>query len=379
MPPSHPMKAMLQGRSIMGAMGRRRVLPLIVLAALVAPACSPPRFLRDLIGRRPSAPVSEVEQQAPEAPPPPSAYYLGIIQATYSAGWDSVVKSQGVPGSLIVEVLPGTAAAELGLARGDIITRIDEREIRNKTQVNVSFKSSEDPEHHIVVARVDGTTLGFDVTLRLPGEGSTLTTLESRLAESPDPLYQYLVANSISDFPRAMSLFDAAIAAAPSFGPAHAQKARMIHEESRGKPEEERLAARQLIDQELEKAAELDPDSSELYALSARISLDRGDAISAETDALLAVEGDQLSAEAHHLLGRARMEQARVPESLLDLRLAVDLDAYAVEYYAGLAYCYSLLGRSEDGRLTIEAAKTLTQDEAVLRELDSILETVSGN
>lgn len=345
---------------------------MVVMLVLMA-ACSPPRFLRDLT--KGSRGAGETQQfPAPDPPPESSELFLGIIQETYSLGWDTVLDNAHQPGSLILDVVPGTPAEELGIERGSILVQVDDVAIRNSAQVRVLFTVSDEENHSLRIVRPDGESEDIEATLRpAPPVDDLLEPRRRRIEETGDPVSKFLTAQGSSDEAEWIKLLDELIVEYPDFAPAYELKAVKIAESLAAEPEEfaeREQAARDLI----ATAAELDPDSAGLYASSASISYHLNDMQAAEDDAARAVELDETLAEARNLLGIAQLALERPNEAISNLHKAVALNPYEIDFYFELALCYRVLGQEDSAGKTIESAKTLTDDPAVQGALDAVLE-----
>lgn len=344
----------------------------VVLVVLMA-ACSPPKFLRDLTkGARGG---EEAEQfPAPDPPPESSGLFLGIVQETYSLGWDTVLDNAHHAGSLIIDVIPGTPAEELGIERGSILVQVDDVAIRNSSQVPVLFKTSDKPNHRVIIVKPDGESEDLEVTLRpSPPADELLELRRKRIEETGDPISKYLTALGSQDEAEWIKLLDELIVEYPDFARAYELKALRIAESLAAEPEqvtEREQAARDLI----ATAADLDPDAAGLLASSARISYLFNDSLGAENDAARAVELDDTLAEARNLLGITQLALERPEEAISNLHRAVALDPYEINFYDDLALCYRFLGQEDSAGKTIESAKTLTDDPAIEGALDEVLE-----
>lgn len=352
-----------------------RASKVLVVAVMALTACSPPGFLRDLARGARSEGGAQSEYPAPDPPPESSGLFFGIVQETYSPGWDSVIENAHQPGSLIIDVIPGTPAEELGIEAGSILTHVDDVEIHNSSQVPVIFKTSSEPIHRVLIVTPDGASRDLEVTLRDSPvvEGELLELRKRRIEETDDPVAKYMLALGSSEEKEWIRLLDELIIEYPQFASAYELKALRLVQGQAGQsgadPEREQ-AARDLI----ATAAELDPDDPGIYATSARISFTLEDATGAENDAARAVELDKTLAEARNVLGLTQLELSRPAEALPHLHRAVALDPYEINFYDDLALCYRFLGQEDSAGKTIESAKTLTEDPALLSALDAILE-----
>jgi len=97
---------------------------------------------------------------------PLSNFALAFVAMTFYFGWINEVPAHDVKTTTIEWVVPGSAAADAGLAPGDIIRQFDTQE--NPTWEQVYARMSLDPNQIVpVTAERDGKT--FQLSMRVPG------------------------------------------------------------------------------------------------------------------------------------------------------------------------------------------------------------------
>jgi len=117
---------------------------------------------------------------------------------------------------------------------------------------------------------------------------------------------------------------------------------------------------------------ELDPDSTDVHTAAARILLGMGEAADAEREAERAVELDDSSANAHFLVGQARLGAGKTPaEALPELHRAVQLNPYAPLYYDALARAYLAGGHRAEAVKTIAALRGLRNRIVTTRQAET--------
>lgn len=360
---------------------------LAVLSALaLLVACRPPSALRELVGKDPATPATTsetvaAEYPAPDVPERPASLSFGALVHTNEVSWEALVdKSVEATGVLVLDVLPGTPAAEAGLQRGDVITGIDGRTVNNQNQLVTAFQLTRDGRHSLVVQKVDGETETIDAQLAEAPDLALLSYLEQKVVESPDPVFRFLLADRVLDHARAVDIYRGLVAEFPEFAVGQALLAKRLvsqMESVAGDAPVTTLGATPEIEEArslINAAVEEDPSAASIYLTRAQIYLSLDESEQAESDALTALEMDTQAAHAYFLIGTARLVQDRAEEALLALHEAVAQDPFVVQYYYNLALCYRALGLESDAAQTIEAGKALTDDVNVRQSLDSILE-----
>lgn len=356
---------------------------LALMLALVS--CSPPSQLKELVGKEPPSPSTpragaDLDYPAPEVPPRPATLSLGALVHTNEASWDGVLdKSVSAGGALVLAVLPDTPAVQAGLERGDVITEIDGAEITNHETLVTALLLSAEGEHSLKVAKAGGGAEEIDVQLVPAPQLSLVTYLEQRVAESPDPVYRFLLADRVIDHARAIELYRALVAEFPDFAVARSLLAKRLisqMESVAGSAAVTTLGATPEIEEAralINQAVEADPSAS-IYRTRAQIYLSLDENAQAEEDALTALEMDTRAAQAYFLVGTARLVQGRPEDALIALHQAVELDPFTVQYYFNLALCYRELGMQDETVQTVEAAKSLTDDAGTRQSLDDIVQ-----
>lgn len=353
------------------------------MLTLLGVACGPPEALRSMLGR--DSEETGVEGVPADAYPPPSSPDLpadsriGALVLTNESSWGKLLnrgKDQG--GSLVVEVLPDSPAASIGLQAGDVITWLDGNEINNHEQLLTIFRKSSTELHTIRFTRADESTEEVEVELAPSGDFSMLDYLEGKLAAAPDPIIRYLLAENVPDRNRGIELISGVLDEYPGFAEGHALLARLLIDRLNqvteggvvGDTSPDLLAATNAID----NAIELDSESATLLRARSQILLSLGEPAKAEIDAKRALQLDESSAETNFLLGTAQLSLDRPAEAIPKLHKAVKLDPFIFDYYVNLALCYRLLDREQDAQDTIFAARTLAGDDPELNQkLDDVM------
>ncbi|HYO00066.1 MAG TPA: PDZ domain-containing protein [Actinomycetota bacterium] len=364
-----------------------RLLVLCVAVALASAACGPPAALRRMLGRDAGGTAAEAEAQgvpadafpAPAAPDPPADNRIGALVLTNESSWGLFLpRGRETGGTLVVQVLPGSAAETAGLKAGDVITWLDGTEINNHEQLLTILRRSSDPVHSLRFTRADKSTDQVEVELTPAGEFSILEYLENKLAAGPDPVARYLLAENVPDRNRGIDMIRGLLAEHPGFAEGHALLARLLIDRlnqltaggTAGDNSPDLLDATNAID----TAVQLDPESASLLRARSQILLALGEPAKAEIDAEKALEIDESSAETNFLVGTSQLSLDRPAEAISKLHKAVRLDPFVFDYYVNLALCYRLLNRETDTQDTILAARTLAGDDPELNQkLDDIM------
>lgn len=311
----------------------------------------------------------------PGPPPPRSSFLLGVILATNSSGWARLIPRSDTPGALVVDVIPGSPAATLGIGRGDVIAGVDDEPIRSSERPTVALRSSQNPEHRITIAR-PGREDRILRALLAPAAGfSTIDFLRERYLQDPDPVNRYLYAQQADDPGAALPLIDQLIAESPGFAHAHALRARRLFEQwsASGQPGGTAGGEAARIREGFAKAIDLDPGSTEIRIAAARTLLGLAEPAEAQRQAAKAVELDDALGEARGVLGLVLLASGKAAASLPHLHRAVALNPFDLNHYAALSQAYVALDKRLSALLTIESAKRLTDDPLVHQELDSLV------
>jgi membrane-associated protease RseP (regulator of RpoE activity) len=128
------------------------------LPALIATACLALPLLPGADHCGPTTPAPDLTVQPPANPQPPM---LGIQMSPPSR---RVIEEQGLPGSVgtyVHRVYPGTAAENLGIQRGDVITAINGRPVNTMTDLRDIVMASRPGDAVSVVVRRDGQDLAL--------------------------------------------------------------------------------------------------------------------------------------------------------------------------------------------------------------------------
>jgi hypothetical protein len=365
----------------------RKLLLFCLAIVVIATACSPPKALRRIAGQE-LEPAPEIDADAfpaPEAPEPPAQLLFGTVILTNESSWGLFLnRGQESGGALVLEVLPDTPAASLGLQAGDVISEIDGAGVSNHEQLLVAFRDSDTRKHEMKVEKPDGSTADIEAELVPPNGFSLLSYLEAKIATSNDPITRYLLAEQVEDEARAVELIRSVLAEHPDFAEGHALLARRLMDRvertAAGSTAAEFVPSPDIeeLSVAIDRAVELDPRAASIYRARSQIFLTLGDGASAEIDAATALEMDDQSAESHYLLGTSRLILGKYEEAIERLHLSVELNPFEPKYYVNLALCYRSLGREEDAQATLEAAKTLVTDPLVRQRLDELAEAGQG-
>jgi tetratricopeptide (TPR) repeat protein len=360
-----------------------RLLVICVLLTLLGAACGPPEALRNMLGREAEEDGTEGvpadAYPAPSSPDLPADNRIGALVLTNESSWGKLLnRGQDKGGSLVLEVLPDTPAASIGLKPGDVITWLDGSEINNHEQLLTIFRKSSTKLHTLRFTRADKTTDQVEVELASAGDFSMLDYLEAKLAAAPDPVTRYLLAENVPDRNRGIELIKGLLAEHPEFAEGHALLARLLIDRLNqvtaggvvGDTSPDLLDATNAID----TAIQLDNTSPTLLRARSQILLALGEPAKAEIDAKKALQLDESSAETNFLLGTSQLSLDRPGEAIPKLHKAVKLDPFVFDYYVNLALCYRLLDREQDAQDTILAARTLAGDDPELNQkLDDVM------
>lgn len=360
-----------------------RLLVICVLLTLLGAACGPPEALKKILGREPEETgtdgVPADAYPAPSSPDLPADNRIGALVLTNESSWGELLnRGQDKGGSLVLEVLPDTPAASIGLKPGDVITWLDGSEINNHEQLLTIFRKSSTKLHTLRFTRADKSTDQVEVELASAGDFSMLEYLEAKLAAAPDPVTRYLLAENVPDRNRGIELIKGVLAEHPGFAEGHALLARLLIDRLNqvtaggvvGDTSPDLLDATNAID----TAIELDNTSPTLLRARSQILLALGEPAKAEIDAKKALQLDESSAETNFLLGTSQLSLDRPAEAIPQLHKAVKLDPFVFDYYVNLALCYRLLDREQDAQDTILAARTLAGDDPELNsKLDDVM------
>jgi tetratricopeptide (TPR) repeat protein len=241
--------------------------------------------------------------------------------------------------------------------------------------VTALFRSSGNPRHEITVAAPSGGQRVVETTLVSAGSFSAGTFVRERFLASPDPVTRFLYAQFADGVDESLSVLDGLLEELPDFAQGHALRASRLLEKAAGEDGQTVPTPAQVgaIRAELGLAARLDPGSLDVRLTAARVLTALGDGGTALDQAAEAVRIGPDSGEARYRLGLLMVALDQAAPGVRNLRRAVTLNPYALEYYAALARGYLALGQRRNAEATIDAAKSLVDDPEIDRRLDQIL------
>lgn len=301
---------------------------------------------------------------APVVPPPSGNAYLGVTVFTNSPSWRELLKRSEAQGALVVLVDPASPAANAGLAVGDVIVGIDGAQVRSGEEVGRLLRSSQATSRELTVVGADGRsrTVSAYPASRRP---DALRFFERRLAADPSPANRFVFADGARDARAALAVVDRLIREFPGFALAYATKAKRLTSAA--------VADRDLSPERVDparaalaKAVELDPDSPAVRLTAAGVLGTLGDTAAAKVHAERAVEVDDASAEAHHLVGLSTLDLNQPRAALADLYRAIQLDGYEPQHYVDLSRAYRAVGRPDLAAKTDEAIRELRRPRRAL-------------
>jgi len=84
-----------------------------------------------------------IEQLRKGGPPPAATAFLGISSQTLDADIAATLDVPVEAGAIVAEVVPGAAAEQAGLRRGDVIVEIDGRPVRSSATISTIMRSKQ--------------------------------------------------------------------------------------------------------------------------------------------------------------------------------------------------------------------------------------------
>lgn len=338
---------------------RRSLFLLSALGALLGLS-----FLRETqgyaaIGGVPVDPSSSSSSGAPPpptVPPVPTRFSLGAVLATNSSGWQAIIPNAPTArGALVLAVLPQSAAANR-LGVGDVIVAVDDSGVTDADEATFLLRSSAASTHRISVVASNTQSRSVTVTLG-PLPVSVSKYLAVALAERSDPLARYLLSRNIPDAQEGIRLAQLLTSSHPDFAEGYAVEAvRRFDGLSAIRSPEAARDSISAIFSALGNAMQRDPESAEIRASAAHISLELGNGDLAIQFANEALQRDPNAASGQSILGLAELAKGMPDQAVGHLHRAVELDPFNAAYYEDLIRGYDAIG---DGRSSAATSRVL--------------------
>jgi hypothetical protein len=301
-----------------------------VVLSLVAAACGGG-------GDPPSAGVGKDFRNAdagdiePPARVDPTALALpGMILWTNSASWRRQLETPEGPGVAVLFIQPGTPANDKGIARGELLTKIDGDAVTNHEHA-ISLLHGRPGEKR---TRGDEEEREVEISLERPRQRSR-QYINSLLNTTPnDAVLHFLRAQSLGgsvdenleDLNRAIEL-DARFVEAMS----ERASIRWVQRLRRSKEDARRIATDALAG--WENALDLEPRNALLISIRAAALVDIGQNEQGKREVEKSLAIDPSQAQALFTLARAEFNLKRPQEALGPARGAVELNPYSNLFY----------------------------------------------
>jgi len=281
----------------------------------------------------------------------------GFLLSSNSPSWVKLVGAPRGNGAVVLFIQPGGPTDGKGIARGDLLVKVDGTVVTNAERA-ISLLHSRIGENRTLTFERKGRKEPRTVTIvgRSP-RGNPATILSAEISNNPtDPVLRYLRAYvGGSDQQRVDDLTEA-LKTTPDFVDALQLRASLVWAASFN--QKDAKIRRQMQVQALagwQNALSIDPRNSTTLAVKSIAETDLGTPKGGEADATRALHIDGSQPLALFALSRARLARNHAAEALGPASGAVQLQQYNLDYWKNLAAIFVKLNRKSDCTKTADA------------------------
>jgi hypothetical protein len=274
----------------------------------------------------------------------------GMILWTNSATWQRQLETPEGPGVAVLFIQPGTPANDKGIARGELITKIDGDAVTNHEHAISLLHGRPGEKRTLAMKRGDEEEREVEISLERPRQRSR-QYIEALLKTSPnDAVLHFLraqslggtVENNLEDLNRAIEI-DARFVEAMS----ERASIRWVQRLRASEDDARRIATDALAG--WENALDIDPRNALLTSIRAAALVDIGQNERGKTEVEKSLAIDPSQGQALFTLARAEFNLKRPQEALGPARGAVELNPYSnLFYWRLLERVFLALERKDD-------------------------------
>lgn len=336
-----------------------RVLVAISAFAVLAAACSSGGNARESTQKIADkfSNIKAADVKPPVGPDTQRLALPGFLVSTNSPSWIKLVGAPRGQGAVVLFIQPGGPTEGKGIARGDLLVKVDGERVTNAERAVAVLHSRIGEKRTLAFARA-GRKGERDVSIvgRSP-RGNPATVLSPEIDNNPtDPVLRYLRAYVGGTTQQRLSDLSKALATTPDFVDALQLRASLLWASSFNQKDVKLRRAMQT--QSLagwKNALDIDPRNATTLAVRSIAETDLGTPRSGEADATRALRVDGSQPLALFALSRARLAQNHTAEALGPADGAVQLQSYNLDYWKNLAAIYKKLNRKPDCVKTADA------------------------
>jgi len=335
--------------------------PVLLALALVAGACGGDGDDPKAVGEK-YREIRETEAADVEPPERVNAKRVGLpglILDTNSVTWQRLLDARREQGAVVLFVQPAGPSDRKGLARGDVITKIDGERVTNDETALALLWGVPGEAKKLTVHPKRGKEREIEVKPARPTSQPRIY-LDVMIDGNPtDPVLRYVRAQTSGGkgFDANLNDFRKALAQEPRFVEALVQQGSLMFNQRRREKDSKKrseLAARALSS--WRNALDLDPRNAEALALQAVARTALGFASAARADALRAVQAAPSLPVANYSLAVANLSLKKPADSAGPARAAIEGNPFSnLTYYRTLARAFKGLKRKEDCQQTLLA------------------------
>jgi membrane-associated protease RseP (regulator of RpoE activity) len=301
--------------------------------------------------------MSAADVRPPVGPDTQTLALPGFIVATNSVSWTRIIGSPSGVGAVVLFVQPGGPTDNKGIARGDLLVKVDGTPVANAERAIAVLHSRVGQKRVLSFIR-SGRKGTRDVTIlgRSP-RGNPMSVVSAELQNNPnDPVLSYLRAYIGGTNQQRLNDLAKALQEKPDFVDALQLRASIIWTASFGI--KDATQRRQYQTQALagwQNALTIDPRNATTLAVRSVAETDLGTPRSGEQDANRALNIDASQPLALFALSHARSAENHLSEALGPALGAVELQPYNLDYWKNLATLFVKNKRKADCTKTADA------------------------
>jgi hypothetical protein len=297
----------------------------------------------------------------------------GLVVATNSPSLQRLAHAPEGEGAVVLFVEPGGPADGLGIGRGDLITNIGGKQVRNHPRTLTLLHDRPGTKIDVTFKHRDGNTRTVKVEPRKPLVASLRQYLNPLVIASPkDPILRFVRAQVAGPFVSRVQDLDAALKVDRRFVEAITLRASLIWD---NRPSDQKNLVR-YVNEALngwKTALQIDPNNTTTLTTRSTVLTSIGSSQQARRDAMKAIEVDNTYPRAYYALALAEAALKQPDKAAAPAAGAISLDPFVAPYWRLLASVFKQLKRTSDCSRTANGfapfleAQNFDQDASSLR------------